>query len=111
MQTKSELYVAIEKAALAEFGDLLSPELAQNAASALAAEATALVETMLHTNADALREHIEGQLATLAGGRGAKGPAKKKVPKKSLVKKVDGAAKPNGDENGELKKAKEARPA
>jgi hypothetical protein len=75
---KSDLYDAIERAALAAYGELLSPELAHAAASAFAREKAEMVEDLLHDGAEALREQIQGQLAALTAGPKAKGPAKKK---------------------------------
>lgn len=87
----SDLYDAIERAALAAYGELLAPELAHAAATAFARETAETVEDLLHDGTAALREQIAGQLAALNGGAKGKG-AKKKAPGRPKAQKAPSKA-------------------
>ena len=98
----TDLHEAIERAALAAYGELLSPELAHAAASAFARETAEMVEDLLHDGAAALRERIEGQLATLNGGKAK--AAKKKPGRPAAASKGEAAPAPASSPSGGGKK-------
>lgn len=79
----NELYESIERAALAAYGELLSPELAHAAATAFAKETTQMVEDLLNEGSGKLRDQIEGQLATLQKSKGKKKRPAKKSPRQA----------------------------
>ena len=72
------LHQALKAAALKAYGSLLSGALADRAAVAFADEASAMLEGMIADHTQVLRDRIEGQLAGMSLGKGAKrkGPAK-----------------------------------
>lgn len=93
---KSELYTALHNVALSTYGDLLAPELANQAAGAFARETADMVQDLLEDGAAVLRERIEAQLESISNGgaKGKKGKPKPKRAPKPEVKAVEPAPEP-----------------
>lgn len=93
-----DLVSTLEDVALAKYGELLAPELANSAAKAFASESAEMIQDLLEDSAAALRERIEGQLEALTGGGLGKVAKKKKKPSPAPKAEVKVAPKVEADE-------------